>query len=262
MELTIDQALQQGIAAHKEGKVQDAERLYRAILQSQPSHPDANHNLGVVAVGVGRAQEALPLFKRALEANPKQEQFWLSYVDTLIKLGQLDNARQILEQGKDSGLKGGKIDQLEVQLSNTVSPSSLPVGNPSKQQVDGLIALYKQGKLQEALIQGAALERQFPDNPLLPNILGAIYSGSGQYEEAVNSYNKAIELKPDYADAHNNMGACYKARGDLEEAVECYQHAIELNPDHAIAHNNLGVALEAQGKLTAAKISYKKALSF
>ena len=44
MELTIEQALQQGVAAHKEGKLQDAERLYQAILQSQPMHPDANHN--------------------------------------------------------------------------------------------------------------------------------------------------------------------------------------------------------------------------
>ena len=52
MELTVDQALQQGVAAHKEGKVQEAERLYRAILQSQPAHPDANHNLGVLAVSM------------------------------------------------------------------------------------------------------------------------------------------------------------------------------------------------------------------
>ena len=52
MKLTIEQALQQGVAAHKEGKLQDAERLYRAILQSQPKHPDANHNLGVLAVSV------------------------------------------------------------------------------------------------------------------------------------------------------------------------------------------------------------------
>ena len=36
MELTIEQALQQGVAAHKEGKLEEAERLYRAILQSQP----------------------------------------------------------------------------------------------------------------------------------------------------------------------------------------------------------------------------------
>ena len=38
MELTIEQTLQQGVAAHKEGKLQDAERLYRAILQTQPAH--------------------------------------------------------------------------------------------------------------------------------------------------------------------------------------------------------------------------------
>ena len=56
MELTADQALQQGIAAHKEGKLQDAERSYRAISQAWLNHPDADHNLGVLAVSVGRPQ--------------------------------------------------------------------------------------------------------------------------------------------------------------------------------------------------------------
>ena len=46
MELTTEQALQQGVAAHNEGKLRDAELLYRAILQSHPKHPDANHNMG------------------------------------------------------------------------------------------------------------------------------------------------------------------------------------------------------------------------
>ena len=57
MDLTIDQALQRGIAAYKEGKLQEAERLYRAILQSQPLHPDANHNLGVLAVSINKSDE-------------------------------------------------------------------------------------------------------------------------------------------------------------------------------------------------------------
>ena len=104
MELTIDQALLQGVAAHKEGKLQEAERLYRAILQSQPTHPDANHNLGVLAVSVNKAHSALPLFKTALEANPKIEQFWLSYIDALIKEQQFENAKQVLEQAKKQGL--------------------------------------------------------------------------------------------------------------------------------------------------------------
>ena len=84
MNLTIDQALQQAVTAHKEGKLQDAERLYRAILNTQPNHPDANHNLGLLAVSISKADAALPLFKTALEANPKDrpvlvELYWCTY---------------------------------------------------------------------------------------------------------------------------------------------------------------------------------------
>ena len=85
MELIIDQALQQSIAAHKAGNLKEAERLYSVILQSQPLHPDANHNLGVLAVSVTKVDVSPPLFKTAPEANPKIEQFWLSYIDALIK---------------------------------------------------------------------------------------------------------------------------------------------------------------------------------
>ena len=73
MKLTVERALQQDGAARNEGKLQEAERLYRATLQSKPHHPDANHNLDVSAVSVNKAAVALPLFKTALEANPKKE---------------------------------------------------------------------------------------------------------------------------------------------------------------------------------------------
>ena len=69
MELTLDEVLQKAIEAHKAGQIQEAERLYTAILQAQPKHPDANHNMGVLAVSIGKVQEALPFFKTALEAN-------------------------------------------------------------------------------------------------------------------------------------------------------------------------------------------------
>ena len=93
IELTIELALQQGVSAHEEGKLQDAERLYRVILQSQPKHPDANHNLGSLAVSINKTDAALPLFKTALETNPKIEQFCLSYIAALIKEKGFDNAK-------------------------------------------------------------------------------------------------------------------------------------------------------------------------
>ena len=109
MELTVDQALQKGVAAHKEGKLQEAERLYRAILQAQPKHSDANHNLGILAFSVNELEAALPLFKTALEANPKIEKFWLSYINALIKGNQFDHAKKVVEKGK-------KADCLERKL--------------------------------------------------------------------------------------------------------------------------------------------------
>ena len=146
MELSIDQALQQGIAAHKEGKLQEAERLYRAILQSKPAHPDANHNLGVLAVSVNKANAALPLFKTALEANPKIEQYWLSYIDALIKEKQFDNARQVLEQARKQGVDGGRLDSLGAQLSpRTETPNTTTV-SPPHDLLNSLLGHYQNGR--------------------------------------------------------------------------------------------------------------------
>ena len=52
MELTLDEVLQKAIEAHKAGQIQEAERLYAAILKAQPKHPDANHNMGVLTIGM------------------------------------------------------------------------------------------------------------------------------------------------------------------------------------------------------------------
>ena len=97
-ELTINQALQKAIDAHKAGQVQEADRLYEAILKIQPKHPDANHNMGVLAVSVGKFQEALQFFKTALEANPNSAQFWFSYIDILIKLEKIRNQISLRDQ--------------------------------------------------------------------------------------------------------------------------------------------------------------------
>ena len=49
MELTLDKTLQKAFEAQKAGKIQEAGRLFRAILQTQPRHPRANHNMDLLA---------------------------------------------------------------------------------------------------------------------------------------------------------------------------------------------------------------------
>ena len=90
MDLTIDQALLQAIEAHKSGRLQDAERLYRSILEVKPKHADANHNLGVLAVGVGKPEAALPLLKAALDGcKMDSHQSLLSVARKFLIYGQL-----------------------------------------------------------------------------------------------------------------------------------------------------------------------------
>ena len=58
-----------------------------------------------------RWKALLPHFKAAIAANANIEQYWLSYIDALIKLGQMDAAKDVLQQAQSSGLKSEKIDK-------------------------------------------------------------------------------------------------------------------------------------------------------
>ena len=89
----VEELFQQGVELHKSGKIEVACQLYNAVLKAQPQHPDANHNMGVLAVGVGKVQEALPFFEAALEANADTAQFWLSYIDALINVERIADAQ-------------------------------------------------------------------------------------------------------------------------------------------------------------------------
>ena len=74
-----------------------------------------------------------------------------------------------------------------------------------------------------------------------PQQPGQRLEGPGKLDEAVACYRRALELKPDYAEAHNNLGNALNDQGKLDEAVACYRRALELKPDYAEAHNNLAL---------------------
>ena len=66
---------------------------------------------------------ALPLFKTALEAFPEIEQFWLSYIDALIKENQLETAKSVILEGRKEGFLGKEFDDLEFQIKQLTEPT-------------------------------------------------------------------------------------------------------------------------------------------
>jgi sulfatase maturation enzyme AslB (radical SAM superfamily) len=113
---SVDQTLEQAAEAHRSGKLQDAERLYRAVLEAQPKHPDANHNIGVLVDRHGTPELALPFLKTAVECKPQQGEYWISYIEALANASQLGLARRVLQQGRQMGLGGTAIDRLMTRL--------------------------------------------------------------------------------------------------------------------------------------------------
>ena len=113
----VEELFQQGVELHKSGKVEVACQLYTAVLKAHPEHPTANHNMGVLAVDVGKVQEALPFFEAALEANADTAQFWLSYIDALINVERIADAQAVFDQAKNNGAQGDGFDQLERRLN-------------------------------------------------------------------------------------------------------------------------------------------------
>ena len=83
-----DLLLSQAIAFQQECKFQEAESLYQTLLQLQPDHPEANYSIGLLALKMNLAQASLHYFTVALQADPVNRQYWLSYIYALFQSGQ------------------------------------------------------------------------------------------------------------------------------------------------------------------------------
>ena len=94
-----------------------------------------------------------------------------------------------------------------------------------------------------------------------PTTISATHSlNLGNPEEAEARLRRAIELKPDYAEAHYNLANALGAQGKLEEAVAHYRCALALVPNFINAHNNLGTTLNRQGKLEEAAAQFRRVI--
>ncbi len=129
----------------------------------------------------------------------------------------------------------------------------------SKQEQHAL-DLINQGKLQEAKAVYKELIAAGTKNHVSYGNLAAIHGMQGQWRDVIAILNQAIEIMPNYADAHNNLGNALREQGDIIAAIGSYNKAIELNPKHPDAHYNLGNALREHGDLNAAAASYTKGL--
>ena len=224
MELTIEQALQRAVSAHKAGSLHVAERLYRAILQDQPTHPDANHNLGVLALSANKVDLALPLLKTAFSGNPKKDQYLLSYIKALITDKQLDSAKEILEQSKKAGFSEMAIYFSDAEINHNISDLE---------------------KARANYLRVLALK---PDYIKAYNSLGIVLQKMGKMKNSEQSHRRAIILNPNFHESHFHLANILKEYGRLEEAVVSYTKAVAYATGFVAAHKNLALTYRELGR--------------
>ena len=259
MKLTLEQALQKGIEARKNGQIQKANKHFTDILGVQPRHAHANHNMGLLAESAGNAQAALVFFKTALESHPKNNQFWLRYIGALIKLDHINDAQDALSQAQNNGIKSVGVDRLEHIISDIQANKEKPQDPPLNQQRD-IISAYTKGHLQHALTDATSALKAYPHSVILCNIAGAACAGLLQFDRAIDYYQIAIKLNPKFVEAHYNMASALQKKGDLKGAIQAYKQAVLIKPDYADAFYNLANTLKDMGELGAAIKSYKQAI--
>ena len=212
------------VQLHQEGKLPQAEALYRRILEQHPDHPGALHLLGVLSHQQGRDDIAADLIARAIALNPHQATYHGNYGVALRGLGRLDQAEAALKEA--------------LRIAPDFADAHSNIG----------LVFHQQGHLALARAGFEAALRLEPDHINALFNLGNVLLELARPEEAVALYQRAHRSAPGRADVINNLGNALLACERRDEAIEAYRRAATLDPGYADARLNLATALERQDR--------------
>jgi predicted TPR repeat methyltransferase len=235
--LSSSDRYREAMSLHQQGRLREAEQLYRAFLRVNASDFDCLHNLGLLQAQEGRFDDALGLLRAAVRQDPHSVDAYYNLSNVLAVLGHHDEA------------VASYRSTLALQPDHAEAHNNLGY------------ALTMQGKTDEALAHYAQALALKPDYAEAHVNLGSILREQGRLDEAVSHYTRALAINPNIPEAHYQLGNALRKRGRAGEAMACYERAIALKPDHAEAHANLGTMLLDQRRLAAAKACFERALA-
>jgi predicted O-linked N-acetylglucosamine transferase (SPINDLY family) len=254
---------------HQAGNLQQAEQLYRQILQADPRHADALHLLGVIACQVGRHDLGLEYIGQAISVNPYYGDFHRNLGVAYQELGRLDEAAACFEQ--TLGLKPedaaacyklGRVRHQQGKLDEAVAwyQQALWLRPDAEAHTSLGIAFVAQGRLTEAIACYRQALGLRPDLARTHYNLAIALHKQGSVAEAIARYQQALHLQPDFPEAHCSLGNALKDQGNRAEAIACYRQVLHLHPDFAEAHYNLGLAFYERGDMDEAVACCQQAL--
>lgn len=210
-------SLRLAVDLHRQGKLNEAEQLYKSIDPQNKNYPDALHLLGMLRHQQGRPDEAETLVKSALQLSDAALYHY--------------NLGIILE-------KQGKNEEAVTAYKRAIARDS----NYSSPHLNLGKLLEDQGELEGARGCYEAVIKLEPKNAVAHSNLGNIFRKKKQIDLAMSLYRKAALLDPSYGEPLFNLGVCFTEQGDYKRAEESFESCLMRAPEHHRAWSSLGLS--------------------
>jgi predicted O-linked N-acetylglucosamine transferase (SPINDLY family) len=231
------QSIEHGISLHQQGRLAEAEAVYRSVLAREPRHFDALYMLGVTRFQNGFAAEARELIGRAVALRPKSAQALSALMAILLTLEQGEEALEISDR-----ILAINPNDLDTLYNRALLLSRL------RRFAEALV-LFDKVLARNRNSADALFERG--------NALVAL----SRYEEAAEAYGKLLRLQPSHIGALTNRGNVLLDLRRHGEALDCYDRVLAVHANDLNALNNRAIALKELGRYEEAKASCGRALA-
>ena len=265
------QTLKQALHLQRQGDLRGAERFYRQVLGQEPKNIHALNLLGALCVNTGRPEEAVKLIRQALLVKPDDPQALANLALGLKQLGQVDEAIACLE--RSLSLKGDNAFTL-----NTLGGLLLESGRPKEAvahykkalrldpgSVDCLCnlssALNALKQHSQALLTVRRALKLDDRKPQAHHTLAEIYRAQSRFIDAIEHYDIALKLKPDYYEAMLNLAHTHREAESPDASMAILKTLLGLQPANHKAFNAMGLLQEQLGEPKEAADYFKKSIS-
>ena len=256
----VQQAFTQAQQLQQSGYLNEAENIYRKILEVDPVQADCLHYIGVICLQKGNTRQAAEYMEQSIKYS-KNPIFFCNYG---MLLSQFDNEKAIIQYRNALDIKPDYAEawfNLGVSYSNVGKPDLAESAYKSaiSHKNNYVKALYNLACIQE--IQGRPDEAKTTFEKILLitpvsaeeyNLMGLVLSRIGDgnnIRKAEEFFKKAIAEKPDLLQAHINFGKLLQDANRIKDAINCYKKVLEHSPEHLDAKLALAAALTIDGEL-------------
>lgn len=249
--------MNEALALHAQGALDQAENMYWSVLKLQRNHPDALHMMGVLKFQRRDTQMAVRFFQRAVAVRP-------DFPDALNNLAgvhlHLGNAKEALILAQRALLTHADFSvglltcaRAQNQLGDYADAIATYGRLDDLKPIDrGYFfnwaeTLMTLGRFAEAEAKYAAFLEFAPNNHDARCFHAQSVKAQGRFAEALAELDEILSEKPDYIPALVHAGDALQALGETQAAIDRLRKAVSIQPDHAESHFNLGVSLLTVG---------------